>query len=351
MTVGSAESAARRCARGGRRGRISAPSVIAPAVLAIAGAPQATADPPGNGDTIVEEIIPPARESQAWAAGIYMELDGEGGLGGVADLTWSAADGTQLSLGASYADSASNLSGLSTRGVSFGGAHDFGPLALDLWYEDWKDPDLIAARAVNGSLGFEFRSWTVSLRGQARRSAFEEFTTDALVTLPSGQQVGVVATADCDLDNTGFGLHLGWRGAAWRAYARGMGYSYSDTQCSFDSRALDYLARTRPAVFRQFAARVTEPLSASAITRIGSENALLERSLGTGVSYTAGRLEYALDYVAQEEHFNGLGSGSVSGSLAIEFGPLLQAVVTTGVTDGDSLDSLWFGGFGLRASF
>lgn len=287
----------------------------------------------------------------SWGVGLYAEGDSEGGIGGLADVSWFVGERSQLYLAANYADTTGNLSGLATRGVSVGGAHDFGPVGVDLWYDGWQDPDVVTARSTNAAIDLDLGDWTVGLTGQVRGSDFEPFIADAVVTLRTGQQVTVVAAADCDLDNTGLGLRIGYGAGPWRARARGMVYSYSDTECRFSSPALDYLRRTRPVVFQQFARQVTTPLSTSATTWIGAENALLDRSWGGGLAYDTGRLEFALDYLGLKEHFDGLRSDSVTGSVTVAAGKFIEVRVTAGYSEGESLDPAWLGGLGLRTVF
>lgn len=292
-----------------------------------------------------------AAAAPSWGVGLYAEGDSEGGIGGLADVTWFVGERSQLYLAANYADTTRNLSGLSTRGYSFGGVHDFGAIGVDVWYDAWTDTDVVTARSVNGAVDVGLGDWTVALTGQVRRSDFEPFAADAEVTLRTGQQVTVTAAADCDLDNTGLGLRVGYATGRWHGHARGMAYSYAETECRFSSPTLDYLRRTRPVVFQQFARQVTTPLSTSAMTWIGAENALLDRSWGGGIAYDSGRLEYAVDYLGLEEHFDGLRSDSLSGSLSIKVGKSLEVLVTAGYSEGESLDPAWLGGLGLRAEF
>lgn len=344
-----------RSRRDGRRAGLRAASVLALALGAVPAASNADTDP-GAGGTGSErsngEVMDPsASGAPTWSAGLYAEGDSEGGIGGVADLVWFVGGHSQLYLGANYADTTRNLSGLSTHGYTFGGAHDFGTMGVDAWYDAWTDPDVVAARSVNGAVDVEMGDWTVALTGQLRRSDFETFAADAEVTLRTGQRVTVTAAADCELDNTGFGMRVGFVDGRWRGHVRGMSFSYSGTECRFSSPVLDYLRRTRPAVFQQFAQQVTTPLSMSATTWIGAENALLDRSWGGGLAYDAGRLEYAIDYLGLEEHFDGLRSDSLSGSLVIEAGRSLEVLVTAGYSDGEALDPAWLGGLGLRARF
>ncbi len=288
-----------------------------------------------------------------WSLGLYAEADGEGGVGLAGNVSWYAGERTEWFLAANYADASDTLSGLSTRGLEVGGRHDFGPVGFELSYTRWQDPDVVTANALNAAFDVYAGAWTVSVLGQTRQSDFETFTARGLVTLRNGQQIPIAATANCSLDNTGLGLGLTFNGAAWGGYLRGMDYQYSDTSCAFDSPALERLEQTRPAIFRQFAPRVTSQLSLSAVSRIGAENSLLDNYWGTGVRYGAvdSRYSWAVDYLYQKEYFAGLVGNTLSGTASREMNPGLTGYLTLGVTDSDSLDTVWFGGLGVQASF
>ena len=164
-----------------------------------------------------------------WSVGLYTEADGEGGVGLAGNVSWYASERTEWFLAANYPDASDTLSGLSTRGLELGGRHDFGPVGFELSYVGWQDPDVVSADALNAAFDVYAGAWTVSVLGQTRQSDFETFTARALVTLRNGQQIPVVATANCSLDNTGLGLGLTFNGAEWGGYLRGMDYQYSAT--------------------------------------------------------------------------------------------------------------------------
>ena len=290
-------------------------------------------------------------EDPSWSLGLYGEGDGESGVGFAADLTWFASDRTQLYAGAMYSDTTTGITGLSTSGFSLGGYHDFGPVGVDLWYDAWRDPDVVDTRSINGSFDIEAGQFTFSVQGQLRQSDFEPFNAVALVTLRSGQQIPVAAIADCSLDNTGVGLRVSYAGERVSSYVRAMTYDYADADCAFSSPALDLLERTRPRIFAQFAGAVTGPLAANASSRIGSENALLDRLWATGISYRSGRLEYGLDYLNQRDFFDGLSADTLSVTVNFSATPTLDWYVSTGATDSDVYGSTWFGGLGLRTLF
>lgn len=292
-----------------------------------------------------------AADEPTASVGLQVEVDGEDGRAIAGDLTWFAGPATQVFASASVAETGSALEGLSTRGFSIGAGHDFGRIAFDGWYEQWQDSDVVTARSFNAALHVESAAVVVSLLGQVRESEFEPFDASATVTLRGGQTVTVNAVADCALDNSGLGLGLSWRGERLEAYARFMGYDYDDVACSFDSPALELLRRNRPAIFAQFAPRVTGPLAVNATTRIGAEDALLDYSAGAGVGWDTGTRRYGLDYLHQRDYFTGLEAGTLAASVAFRVDAGLELTVEGGATDGDALSSVWFAGLGIRKLF
>jgi hypothetical protein len=292
-----------------------------------------------------------ADDAPALSVGLKAEVDGEDGYAFSGDLTWFAGERTQLFVAGNYADTTADFSGLSTRGFDVGASHDFGRVAVDAWYNQWQDSDVLTARSLNAALHVEAGAFTVSLLAQARESDFDPFPASATVTLRTGEEITIDAVADCSLDNTGLGLRLAWRGERLDAYASGMSYDYDDVACGFDSPLLDRLRRNRPAVFRQFAPRIIGPLSVNATSRIGAENSLLDSSLGAGLGWDTGPRRYALDVVRQQDYFTALEADTASVSVTFRVDLTLDLMLEGGVTDSDYLGSTWFAGVGLRKLF
>lgn len=290
-------------------------------------------------------------EEPTLSVGLQAETDDEGGYGFAGDLTWYVGPRTQLFIGGSHADTTANVAGLSTRAFDAGASHDFGRFAVDAWFNEWRDNDVVTARSINAALHVSAGAFTVSLLAQGRESDFEPFDASATVTLRSGQQVTIDAVADCELDNTGLGLHLAWGGERFGAWVRGMHYDYGDVGCSFDSPALDLLRRNRPAVFEQFGPRIVGPLAVNATSRIGAENALLEYSLGGGLGYDSGARRYALDYAHQRDYFTALEADTLAASVTFRASEALDLMLEGGATDGDYGGTVWFAGVGLRRLF
>jgi hypothetical protein len=295
--------------------------------------------------------VPGWADGPSASAGLEAEVDGDGGYGYAIDATWYAGPRTRLFLGGNYADTTASVSGLATKGISAGAGRDFGRLSLDAWYDQWQDNDVVTARSVNAALYIPAGDFTLSLLAQLRESDFEPFDASATVALRSGEQVVINAVADCELDDSGLGLALGWQGDRLEGYLRGMQYDYDDVACGFDSPLLERLRRNRPAIFAQFAPRVIGPLAANATSRIGAENALLDYSLGAGLGWDAGARRYGLDYLHQRDYFTGLEAGTLSASVTfrLEAGPDLT--LEGGATDGDYGGTAWFAGIGLRKLF
>lgn len=302
--------------------------------------------------TILALLAASARADDSDASvGLQLEIDGEQGRAVAGDLTWFAGPATQLFASASVADTTSALAGLSTRSFAVGAGHDFGRIALDGWYEQWQDSDVVTARSIDAALHVEAGAVVVALLGQLRTSDFEAFDASATVTLRNGQTVTVDAVADCGLDNSGLGLHLAWRGGRLESYARGMWFDYDDVACGFDSPALELLRRSRPAVFAQFAPRIIAPLSVHATNRIGAETSLLEYSAGAGFGWDTGARRYGLDYLHQRDYFTALAAGTLAASVAFRADSGFELMLEGGATDADAGGTVWFAGLGLRQLF
>lgn len=290
---------------------------------------------------------PGAADDSPWGLGAQVQLDDDSGVGATAFVDYAASPTTRWSLAATYADAATNLSGLTTTALDLGFGHDFGAVRLDLGIGRWEDADVVAA--TEGRLGVELQGETVSfaLLGSFRRSDFEPFPAAALVRARTGTLVPVTAVADCSIDDVGYGARLRVTGASLSGYLRGMQYDYDDADCDFDSPALDSLRRSPLAQFRQFGAVVAGQLAATSATRIGAENALLESSVGAGVAWFGDRFALALDWSHQTEEFQGLESDSVAGTLTYAATPSTDLDFTVGYWDGEAAEGLPFVGIGV----
>ncbi len=285
------------------------------------------------------------------SAGVYVEADNDDGFGVAADLTVHATERTSWYATASHADVSSGLAAASRRGLETGLYHDFGDIGLDAALGAWSNPGLVDARHLRVSLDWHGPVWSVALLGQRRRSEFDPFQASGTVTLRDGRQVTLLATADCETDDTGLGLRLAFTTGAWDGYVRGMSYEYDETACRFSSPGLETLARARPEIFRQFAPFITAQLSAYAATRVGVENTLLKDSFSVGAGYMPGRIGFGLDYDHHREFFGGLSSDTLSARATFVLTDTLDLSLALGATGGDSFDTVVFAGIGLRTQF
>lgn len=290
-------------------------------------------------------------QEPAWTLGLEAEWDGDGGAGYAADLGWWATPTTLWFVGGSDVEAGNDGDRLSTRSLDAGGYHDFGPAGIEVAYGTWQDPDLIDTHTLRAALDFSRGAWSVTLRGEVRESNFEPFRTGAAVTLRDGRQLPVLANADCDLDNTGVGINLAFTGHRFSGYLDGASYQYSAISCRFDSALLSVLEDTRPRLFRQFAARLTQPLSASALTRIGAENALLDASFGGGLRLEAGRFAYSLDFAHQDDYLEDLSVDTASTAIDVEINAALSLRISAGLSWSDVLETVAFGGLGVALAF
>lgn len=300
-------------------------------------------------------LVIPARAESAlptrWQLDALLETDQEGGVAALAAVSYGVGERTALSFQANYADTASNLSGLSTQGIEAGLYHDLGAVGFELRVGRWQDEDLLQAGELNAAVDWHNDSWSFALLGELRQSNFEPFPVAGIVTLRDGTQLLVSGTADCDLDDTGVGARLSHSGQRWSGYVTGMTFDYGTADCRFSSPGLDRLERANPELFRQFARRITAPLAVSAQTHIGAENAFLDSSVGAGIEYRAAARSYALDYQHSREQFEGLISDTLSATVTFTMSATTDLGLTAGVSDGDPFDTLWFAGIGVHARF
>lgn len=300
-------------------------------------------------------LVTPAQAESAvptrWQLDALLEADQEGGAAALAAASYGAGERTTLSFQVTYADTASNLSGLSTQGIEAGLYHDLGAVGFELRVGRWQDEDLLQAGELNVAVDWHNDNWSVALLGEFRQSDFEPFPVAGIVTLRDGTQLLVSGSADCDLDDTGVGARVSSSGDRWSGYVTGMTFDYDTADCRFSSPGLDRLQRANPEMFRQFAGRITAPLAVSAQTHIGAENAFLDSSVGAGIEYRAAARSYALDYLHSREQFEGLVSDTLSATVTFMLSATTDLGLTTGVSDGDLLDTLWFAGIGMSARF
>ena len=297
--------------------------------------------------------LPASAEDAAprWSLGALVQADDEDGWSVAGSVGYALSPDTRLRLDADAADAVGAGAEYSTTGVGLELRHAFGAAALAVGVHRWQDPDVVAADEWRAELEFRGERLALALLGSYRQSDFEPVVADATVRLRNGRSLPVRARADCDLDDVGYGVRLAWSATTWGAHASARVHDYGDVDCRFDAPGLDALSRARAAEFRQFAARATNALGLGAGTRIGADDALLDRSLAGGAWFQPGRLGVAADYARTRDYFSGERADTVSATLLWAATPSIDLDLTLGTTDAERHGSTAFVGLGLQVRY
>jgi hypothetical protein len=304
--------------------------------------------------SIVASAVASAAERDSWTLGGSAELEQDGGwaLGG--DLAYRTTGGTRFRAAVARSELKSdNLDALTTTRLSGGVRHAFGDagpaVSLDLTW--WQDPDTVTARELTAGAEFGPPELTVGASARLRRSEFEPFAVGGTVLLPNGRPIQLTGTADCRLDDLGYGLDLTRDTGAWSFFVSGRKYDYDDTECSFSSRALDALSRTQSGVFRQFAAAEAQRLSRIAASQSDEQTSFLDYQVGGGVAWRRNADQFGLDVSHSREEFDGLDSNALTLHWTRMLDDGIDVVVYGGATDSDAWGTLPFLGVAVSRTF
>jgi hypothetical protein len=289
-----------------------------------------------------------------WTVGGSVELERDGGwaLGG--NLAYRTDGGTRFRAAVARSELKSdNLDALTTTRLSGGVRHtvgDDGPtLLLDLAW--WQDPDTVTAREVTAGAEVGPPELTLGASVRLRRSEFEPFPVSGTVQLPNGRTILLAGTADCSVDDLGYGLDLVRDTGAWSFFVAGRKYDYDETECGFSSRGLDALARTQPGVFRQFAAAEAQRLSRIAASQSDERTSFLDYQVGGGVAWRRGTDQFGVDLSHSREQFDGLDSSGLTLHWTRVLDRGVDVVVYGGATDSDAWGTLPFVGVAVSRTF
>lgn len=293
-------------------------------------------------------------ERASWTLGGSAEVEQDGGwaLGG--DLAYRTTGGTRLRAAVARSELKSdNLDALTTTRLSGGVRHAFGDagpaVSLDLTW--WQDPDTVTARELTAGAQFGPPELTLGVSARLRQSEFEPFEVRGTVQLPNGRPLALTGTADCQLDDLGYGLDLTRDTGAWSLFVSGRKYDYDDTECSFSSRALDLLSRTQSGVFRQFAAAEAQRLSRIAASQSDEQTSFLDYQVGGGVAWRRNADQFGLDVSHSREEFDGLDSNALTLHWTRVLDAGIDLVVYGGATDSDAWGTLPFLGVAVSRTF
>jgi hypothetical protein len=287
-----------------------------------------------------------------WLLTLGTELDDEDGYRADLGLAWAPTELTWVTAYAGTADTSTDFNDFKSRMASLGVDHAFGNVGVALDLRWWGDSELFESTAAAGTLYYKRAGWRVALRGELRESDFEPFYFDAVVPI-RGTEVLVSGTAECGLDNSGYGASLSYIGKSWSLLLAGTQYEYSQTDCALT--ALDIppqvgdLPPVRREIFRRIASAVLTrgaDLLGSALTR---ENGFLDYSLWGSLGYRYGLKSFALDYFHDREEFDGLVADTLIGSITFPVSGRLDLELRLGATDSDLSGTIAFAGVTLYA--
>lgn len=195
-------------------------------------------------------------------------------------------------------------------------------LQLTLNFNSRKDGDQYRQRDWNGSLGWRNDAFGIGVDGMVRSTSTRTVQT---VTLPIVGPRSVVV--DQSIDGRGFGLHADVNVTdRLNLFAGGMSYSYDD------------VASNRPALARLL------NFSGSGITR---EQAILDRSFNTGLSYGFDLLDLTAQYLNDKTLDSGDITHTVLLSAAIIVGEHWMLTPAVGSSSNDLLGDVAFGSLSL----
>ena len=267
------------------------------------------------------------------------------GYEGTIDANWLLA--------ASHSTSSTDFSGITTdyaafefwhhgehRGIAFG-AH-------------WFTHDGVAqALEATMSVPLHWRHLHVTLDTAARRIVFEKFQSTTTVTLRDGTLLPVNAIADCNANNSGYGVEAGIDGFRVTGYVRGMKYKYGSTDCTFNQPNLNLLRRATRDEFRQLAAVVTQRLALLTASQIQRNNDadFLDHVYEGGVNLRVGRATFGVVYQTNEDEFADLTTNVYALSADLLLFSKTDLRIEVGSTQTDGIDSVAFAGMQFTMRF
>lgn len=290
--------------------------------------------------------------ADGWLLSAGGEIDEDGGYRVDAGVTWLPSESTTVTLLAGTADTSTDLNDFYSRAASIAVDHSFGNAGLTADVRWWGDPDLFESTTLAGSVYWRQAGWRVALRGEFRQSDFEKFTFDVQIPI-RGVLVPVSGAADCDLDNSAYGLSIGHSGETWSAQMSGLQYEYSSPDCALTDVVLPPQAGNLPpltqAIFRRIANAVLNrgaELLGSQLTR---DNGFLDYSIWGSLAYRSGLRSFGLDYFHDREEFAGSEADTIIGSVTFPVSARLDLEFRLGATDSDLEGMVSFVGLTLFA--
>lgn len=296
------------------------------------------------------ELLDAARP--AWLLTAGAEADGDGGYLVDGSAAYSPRASTTWSLHAGYSDTSTTADRLTAGTVSLDFDQSFEHWGLSLTAGYWKDPDLVQASDLGGSLFAKWGGFRATALVESRASRFNSFTVSGTIPRPNLPPIPVTGDASCDLDGLALGGRLSFAGERWSGYVSGKSYDYGDFNCRFSSLSIggieirpERLQSLNPAFLRLLTLRAT----VAGFFNVRENTVFLDSSAGAGLSTVRGVHTYALDYLHTQDLIEGLASDSLTASVTFALSRRTDLEVHVGAFDGEGANTVGFAGVTLIA--
>jgi hypothetical protein len=288
--------------------------------------------------------------SSVWLLTAGAEMDDEDGYRLDFAATWAPNRSTSLTAYAGSADTSTDFNDFRSRMASLSLDHSFEHLGASLDLRWWGDSELFESRAAAGALYYKQEGWRFSLRGEWRESDFDPFSFDVLLPIRD-VLVPVSGSAECSLDNSGYGGSLSHNGKSWNVLLAGTQYEYSSTDCALTSLSLPPQAGDLPPITREIFRRIASAVLTRGAQLLGSaltrENGFLDYSLWGSIAYRSGLKTFGLDYFHDREEFDGLLADTLIGSVTFPVSNRVDLELRVGATDSELSGTVAFAGMTL----
>ncbi|MGH8263443.1 MAG: hypothetical protein ACRET4_08185 [Steroidobacteraceae bacterium] len=290
--------------------------------------------------------------SPAWILTAGAEVDRDGGYLADGSVAFVPRENTTFTLHAGYADTSTAADQLTAGTVSLDFDQGFEHWGLSLSAGYWKDPDLVEATDLGGSLFAKWGGLRLTATVDTRSSNFDSFTVSGSISRPNQPPLAVSGDASCDLDGLALGGRLAFTGERWSAYAAGKSYDYNDFNCRFSSLTVggihvrpDRLQALNPAFLRLITLRAT----AAGFFNLRENTVFLDSSLAAGVSTIRGTHTFALDYLHTQELIDGLAADTLTASVSFALSRRTDLELHVGAFDAEGMHTVGFAGVTLIA--
>jgi hypothetical protein len=288
-----------------------------------------------------------------WLVTAGAELDDEDGHRFDLGATWAPTLATSVNAYAGSADTATDLNNFSSRMASLGVDHWFEPLGVSLDLRWWGDADFFESRELVGTLYYKEEGWRFGLRGEMRESDFDPVRFDVEIPIRN-LIVPVSGSAECALDNYGYGATVSHTGRIWSVLLAGTQYEYSSPECTITDLVVPPQAGT-PGRSRELNRRITSAALARGAELMGSaltrEYGFLDYSLWGSAALRSGLNTFGLDYFHDREEFQGFVADTLIGSITFPVSDRFDLELRLGATESDLSGRVAFAGVTLFAFF